>query len=560
MTKKDSKVEGFLTIRKRILIIAIFATLVPSLLLGWISYYQTHKVLQAKAVQELEAGLERTSRGLDAWFKEKFYDLHVFAGSFVLKENLTHHLQQSTAGSSDAVASEQMAGSQIREFLQLVQDQSPDYHRLLVLEKSGSVVAQFPHLEAPPGFGSDWSSRIKEGLVRILDQRSGREARIPYLSLGVPILSSTASDPGLLAADIPLSKLNEVIEFSTDTESEMLLVGNGGEIVLSSLLWKYPEARGDSIGHRQDGTETAMSLARYSNYRGVDVVSRSLRLSQVPWRLVIEKPYQSVFSEVDKLRDIALLLTLILLAGFGLLAYMVSQSILLPLSRLTQAAAAVAEGNLNVCLETDNQDELGFTMAVFNDMVKHLRVSKENLERISITDSLTGLYNRKYLMDSLALQFSRYQRRGSRFSILMLDVDHFKQINDRWGHLAGDAALRQIGIIFRSVLRNIDIAGRYGGEEFLIILEQVGERQALETAERVRSVIEKSELLYDGLVIRFSVSVGVATVAESSEDTPTSLIQRADRSLYLAKQRGRNQVVAADTDTRRGNITKLLPV
>ncbi len=546
----------FLTIRKRILIIAVFATLVPSLLLGWISYYQTYEVLQAKASQELDGSLERVRRGMDRWIQEKTGSLRVFSGSFVLVENLTRHLRQATTAKPGKVGTEIATEQQIGEFLQLVQEQVPEYQRLLVLNLSGQLVAGFPYPIAPTDFQNDWINQLSQDRMIISEQRSGVESLAPSISMGVPIVSSSAEDLGLLTAEFPMSKLNGILELSMELGSELLLVRKSGEILLSSLSWKFPHARGDFIGEPSGDGAMSTGLTPYRNYRGVDVVSRSVALSRVPWRLIIETPYQSVFAEVDQLRDIALLLTLILLVGFGLLAYLVSQSILLPLSRLTLAAAAVAQGDLSVRLETDNRDELGFTITIFNDMVRRLQVSREKLEKISITDSLTDLYNRKHIMDSLDLQFARYLRSKTRFSVLMADVDHFKQINDQLGHPAGDAALKQIGLIFRNVLRNIDVAGRYGGEEFLIVLEQANEQQALETAERIRSVTEKTELCFEGSVIRFTVSVGVATVADGREETPAALIQRADRSLYMAKRSGRNRVVAAGV----GKHSHRLPV
>ncbi|MCB1752232.1 MAG: GGDEF domain-containing protein [Gammaproteobacteria bacterium] len=541
---KDFGAGKFLTIRKKILVVAIFATLVPSLLLGWISYYHTHAVLQAKAVQELDGGLERAGRAMDSWFQEKFRGLRVFSGSFVLVENLIRHQQHAGTG-NNSEAARRLAARQISVFLQLVRDQLQHYHRLLVLDRSGTVVAQFPDLETPTGLENGWVGRLSPDRTVLSETGSGREAETARIVLGVPIVSATGADLGLLAAEIPLSKLSATLEFSTDAQAELLLARTNGEILLSSHSWKRGYAPGSSVGYRPNHNAAPPALERYANHQGVDVVSRALLLPQLRWRLVLEKPYRSVFAEVDRLRDIALMLTLTMLAGFGLLAYLVSQSILLPLSRLTLAAAAVAEGNLSVQLETDNRDELGFTMAVFNDMVRRLRVGRDKLEKLTITDSLTGLYNRKQIMDTLALQFSRYRRSGTRFSVLMVDIDHFKRINDRHGHQAGDAALQQIGTIFRSVLRSTDVAGRYGGEEFLIILEQTGERQALETAERIRTVTEQCELRFREGLIRISVSIGIATVAAGGDETPAGLIQRADRCLYMAKQRGRNRVIAA---------------
>ena len=551
MEQMSPQRERFFTIRRKILVVAIVATLLPSLLLGWISYYQTYALVCAKATQEMEAVLERASRGMDAWMQAKFDGLRVYSSSLMLVDNLTRHLHQ-TADSPPAT-------QQLGEFLRLVQDQVPDYQRLLVLDRSGDLVAQSLQVERETGIGKDWVDRLDQRRTLVAARSAADDASPRYLSLGVPIISTDAEEMGLLVAELPMAQMKQVLELSAERESELLLLGNHSEILLSSHDPGQTLAHGGTIRDGSAEPLNAQGVLRYVNHNGVNVVGLSVPWSRLPWQLLVEKPYASVFAEVDRLRNGALLLLAMFLAGFGLLAYLLSQSILAPLSRLGEAAAAVAEGNLDIQLRIDNRDELGFTMTIFNDMVQRLRTGRERLEKISITDSLTGLYNRKQIIDSLELQFSRYRRSGVGFSLLMVDIDHFKRINDRYGHLAGDAALQQIGSIFKSVLRNIDIAGRYGGEEFLIILEQTDELQALETAERIRSVTETSPLSFAGESIHYTVSAGVAAVVEGQVESATSLIQLADRNLYLAKQRGRNQIATGRGETYKDNLLKLLP-
>jgi diguanylate cyclase (GGDEF)-like protein len=124
----------------------------------------------------------------------------------------------------------------------------------------------------------------------------------------------------------------------------------------------------------------------------------------------------------------------------------------------------------------------------------------------------------------------------------MIDIDHFKTINDRHGHLAGDAVLMQLAQIFREALRSIDIAGRYGGEEFLVILGQTGIRKAVMTAERIRSAVEQHEFIHQNLRLHVTISAGVAEITPA-DDSEKSLIGRADHALYKAKGAGRNRVV-----------------
>ena len=545
MGNKATQAVAFFGIRKRILVFAVFSTLVPSMLFGWISYYKTQDLLLNHAGQQFEEALKRSEQELDDWLQQKLKDLSVFSRSFGLVENLTLHLDPSVAEKHDITASPLPPDQQIGEFLQSVQSQVPDYRSLMVLDTAGNLVSQYPEFEIPTEIYGDWANTLQPNSVIISEHRSEDDSSTVGVVLGVPIASSSQAELGVLIAEIPILRINAVFKKPAGTEAEVILVQKKGTVLLSNF---GPEYGNRSFIHNGQTSYSDMptQLRRYRNYRGVDVIGLSIPLKQLPWHLVIEKPYHFIFNDVDRLRNYSLFLTLALLAGFGLLALLVSQSILLPLKRLTQAAATVAKGDLNTSLQTVSRDELGLAMTVFNDMVERLRANRDELKRISVTDSLTGLYNKKQIMETLNLQFERYRRSKSEFSLLMADVDHFKRINDHKGHLAGDAALQKIGQILRSVLRSIDVAGRYGGEEFLIVLEQTGARQALDTAERIRKICEQSELVFGGERIVFTLSIGVATVVDDREETPDSLIQRADRGLYRAKNSGRNQVMAVD--------------
>ncbi|MCP3867742.1 MAG: diguanylate cyclase [Gammaproteobacteria bacterium] len=542
MIAKILSAGSFFSIRKKILLFAAFATLAPSSLLGWVAYYKTHDILEAKATQELQVELSRVEREINTWIDERFNDLRVFSSSFALSRNLAlqnESLASAQTGDTDPALS---AESQINEFLKLIQAQVKDYRRLLVLDLAGKPTAQHPLLENGVMLGPEWSDQLRVDRMTISHHHSNTPISSQLIILAVPIVDISKADIGLLAAEIPVTRLSKLLENSNSGSLEMLLVTGGGEILLSSH--PLAAATDNELTVKQTALQPDSTLIDYRNHRSRKVVSLSLELPRLPWHLVIQKNYKDVFTEIEDLRQFSLLLTLALLAGFGVLAYLVSQSILRPLKRLTLAASAVAEGNLEVSLDDIKGDELGLAMKVFNNMVERLRQNRDELKRISVTDSLTGLYNRKYLMQALHQHFGRYRRNGPCFSVLMIDIDHFKGINDKYGHQAGDTALEELGQIFQSILRNIDIAGRYGGEEFLIILEQASHQQALETAERIRSVAEKSSVAFNKAEICFTLSVGTATVNQDPNDTPEQLISRADSMLYIAKNQGRNRVMA----------------
>ena len=177
-------------------------------------------------------------------------------------------------------------------------------------------------------------------------------------------------------------------------------------------------------------------------------------------------------------------------------------------------------------------------------MTLHTLSLQETLREQSIRDPLTGLFNRRYLEESLAQELARSQRRQRPFSVLMLDVDHFKDFNDRQGHPGGDALLAGMGQVLRSRARAEDIACRYGGEEFTLILPETGSEDACRVAEALRQAVQALRVEHMGRELPpVTVSIGVATHHDPVENGE-QLVQRADRALYRAKREGRDRVVA----------------
>jgi len=170
----------------------------------------------------------------------------------------------------------------------------------------------------------------------------------------------------------------------------------------------------------------------------------------------------------------------------------------------------------------------------------------EEVRRLSVTDSLTGLSNRRALIARLEQEFRRSTRYGTPLSLAISDLDDFKQINDKYGHLAGDAVLRGVATIMRKSVREVDLAGRWGGEELAMVFPQTDLAGALSACERVRKEIEKTIFEFEDKKLRITLSIGVATLnpAEVSPRSAGVLIGFADRAMYLAKSRGKNQVAS----------------
>jgi len=170
-------------------------------------------------------------------------------------------------------------------------------------------------------------------------------------------------------------------------------------------------------------------------------------------------------------------------------------------------------------------------------LAKERMLMLDQLQELAITDDLTKLFNSRHFYNQLENEVNRYQRYKRPFSILMIDLDHFKRFNDTYGHLEGDRILRQVGRKITSCMRTMDTAYRYGGEEFTVLLPETDCEAAVTVAERIKDAVNRETT---GLIDESSVTVSIGVTEYSDADSISALIKRADKAMYVAKQRGRN--------------------
>lgn len=170
---------------------------------------------------------------------------------------------------------------------------------------------------------------------------------------------------------------------------------------------------------------------------------------------------------------------------------------------------------------------------------------RKHLTNLAYTDALTGLANRSNFMQTLENELQRFQRYGQNFALLLMDLDHFKKINDTYGHLAGDECLRHFSRLSQQFLREVDVIGRLGGEEFGALLPLADSNSAYAAAERLRRQIEQHSIWFEGKEIKLTVSIGLARPVLGDE-APDQIIARADQALYSAKREGRNRILVCE--------------
>lgn len=514
------------SIRGQILAFAILAALIPSLTISLIAYAQSRRALTEKITQELVTTGSHAGREADVWLKERLYDLRVFSNSSVV---------------SETVARPGQAGRLV-EYLNSVRARFADYEELQVVDANAGLVASSVRGASPVRLPEGWERTFKSSRSLVGEPYWDEKAQKMIVILGVPILQGGGRIAGALVARANFSELTQVLRvFSARSVGHVYLATARGTLIADSRNGSAERRTKDLAPGVADRLLAADGdVVEHRGIDGIEVLGSAQRLSQTAWLAVADMPVADAYGQATRLRNLAFLVIGVLLVVIAVVAYWLTALIARPLRRLTSAAAQVSAGDLPVELPAGGSGEVGYLTQVFNTMVESLRKHHDELERLSTTDTLTGLSNRRHLMNFLAQEIERAKRADRPFSILMLDVDHFKKYNDTHGHQAGDEVLARIGTVLRNSIRPYDCAARYGGEEFLVMLSGSSLDPGRESAERIRKQVRTEQFEAESVTI----SIGVAEYP-SHGDTAKAVIGQADAALYEAKRAGRDRVVCA---------------
>jgi diguanylate cyclase (GGDEF)-like protein len=334
--------------------------------------------------------------------------------------------------------------------------------------------------------------------------------------------------------------------FLVDSQGTVLSGIFGRDNYVGRRFAEHPLIR--DILQRNDGTISA---------EGLDGVRKIFAFTHLPGtdaRIVVGFDEHEVLSRIDREIGIAYLQLVL----FGLLTLFVAwfggeKLIVEPIRALARSAARIGRGELDVRSKAENwAAEFAPLASALDDMARklsarerELRSTNRHLEELASIDSLSGLANRRSFDARLETEWHRAAKLERAVSLLMIDVDHFKLFNDRYGHLEGDTCLRLVGEVLTSAVDgDIDFVARYGGEEFVVLLPDTGPERALKVAERLRSAVEDRRITNLPAPTGYiTVSIGVASMRPRTGETPQSLIEAADAVLYEAKHGGRNTVV-----------------
>lgn len=569
LDKQEIAGAGFLTVSKfqsikaKILIFALMATILPSLVLGCLSYMQSSKLLREKISNELNNATVQASGKLDLWLKDRLYDLRVFSSSYIISENLADMLVGQRSEFDTSAAQEHISA-----YLKSVGEKFSLYENLILLNREGVPIVTGAGQGPASPLPELWLQQLRKDLLE------GNKADLPaHIDRKSLIIAETVRGPdggmlGILAAKVNLHAIRSILKRQTQGGiDEVYLLDATGRLLVSSNTidsrsLQFSSTGSDSVSKSKLQVKNPTD---YVNYQDRAVIGAAVPISFMEWIMVAEIDKKSAYADIVMLRRITVFIVSALMLCIGIPAYIFGHRLVRPVRRLSEEAARVASGDLDVDIPVSGLSEVSYLTQVFNHMVYSLRRNREKLSsanlalretneelhQISITDGLTGLYNRNHIMEMLGREKSHAQLSRGRLSVLMLDIDYFKKINDTYGHPVGDTVMVRLAETLSASVRECDYVGRYGGEEFMVILPDSTVDKALITAERIRANVGNLQFIEDRENFSVTVSIGVAGFPDHGENTE-SILSHADSALYQAKDEGRNRVVIAESEMRSG--------
>jgi len=413
------------------------------------------------------------------------------------------------------------------------------------------------------GSGRSYVQMAKRtGQFAIGEYQVGNVTKLAGINFGYPVTNPDGKINAVAFVALDVATFNRMAAATPlPSESVLTVIDRNGTIIA-----RHPY-EGARIGQplrppslRQTVVSGSSGLFQAKDNAGVerlfayDSVGRNSDGS-VAIYVTVSRPLSAVFAEANTelVRDIVGLIvaTILLIVGTW---YGAEVFVLRSLKKLLDTAKRVRAGDLEARTDFESGgDEINRLGLEFDGMAEalqqrdvELKQALQDLEERSITDALTGLYNRRYLQDVLPRALLMAKRRTTTLAFIMIDIDHFKRVNDAFGHEAGDVVLKEVGMLLQSSIRRTDTAFRYGGEEFAIVLPDASFEGARKKAEDIREAVKRCNLIYRGRPLgRITASFGVAMFPDNGSDAG-DLMRAADKALYEAKGAGRDRVVTGE--------------
>ena len=557
------------SLQAKILIVVLLCVAVPLLLMGAYLLAQTQTALEAKAKESLIRHLYTRASEVSEWMKSRLDEPSRWSTTFIAYDALEAR--------ADGKPSAPRLRGELQAYLDDVHSRYEQlYVSLFVVDLDGQVVVG-SRKEALEDWAVEKLPRKPSGAEAAREEDAGKRGVL------TPMRQTDRLERPTLLALHRIERAGRVVGYFVariDTRDlETLLASPAADG--TAHFWLLDDEKRILIGAAQGSgpvpgeafapigpPPTSVAPVQEGVLKGVGESVYGMLKLPGPFEglLAATVPKEGAYQPLAEARQRLLRAGIPSVFVIFLLAYVLARGMLRPILLLSEGAQRVSAGDLDVHLPVHGRDELADLTSAFNEMARRVRDSRDELaetatalartndqleqakERFrsqAITDALTGIFNRRHFEDCLDEQIARAAEEGKPLSLLLLDLDHFKQYNDRWGHTEGDAELRRVAALVQRTVRSTDIAFRYGGEELAVLLPACSKEQAMVVAEKVRIAVGSGTTQRPSRFgARTTVSAGVATYHEDGR-VARGLVDTADAALYQAKAQGRDRVVAA---------------
>lgn len=578
MPDPATKTRFRLGLQTKILTVVGVCVLGPLLLMTGYLFQRNEEALRERVRETLSSQRRLRTDALNDWIRQRLYETKQYAFSFVVFE------------AADAVAVGRADAPrlvrELKEYLVSVLGDSRDCESLFVVDPKGEVIAS-TRREALEPWAKEMLATVdpkaEPGSETLVTPLWRSEALERPTMLVLRIIKVRTRVVGFVVERLDLRQLEALLRApGPDPVAFWLLDGTGHVVARESKIPEnpgqeafpgtLPDAGRESVGEARfpEGGLTLFAVGALDTVVGTGVAPEAKTGSpaeRVPAFVAATVPAKVAYASLEESRNRLLRIGLPAVAALFVFTFWTTRGQIRPILRLAEGARRVSAGDLDVYLPTKGWDEIADLTRAFNEMARKVRDGRQSLEEardelartneglktanrtleaLAITDGLTGLYNHRHFQDTIEKELRRSEREVRPMSILLLDLDHFKQYNDRWGHTEGDAALRRVAGQVMRCIRSTDMAFRYGGEELAVLLPSCTKEQSAEVAEKVRAAVASQAQRPGRFGGKVTVSIGVATFPEDGR-VARGLVDAADAALYAAKAQGRDRVVISGT-------------
>lgn len=493
---------------------------------------KTRSTIEERELEAAAAYRHELALYLESWIHERESDVGLLAAELSLDD------------------SESRPSSELGKRLALLMQANSSFDDVFTVDGSGYIDTSSSGVEKRSIYvgDRDYVKAAREGRNYMGGYYKSRITGEASFIVSFPLASKKAS-PIALVGVIPLQKIVQILDaIDLGNMGSVYLVDDSSRIVSNAeflRLYKVGWIIGEDFVRNNFATQELAAgragSAKYPSLPGQTVYGSFDRLSGLSLGLVVEFASGAALRPIVNLLEFCAVFALAMLVVLILISWILTSRLVGPLGALIAAEENIAKGQFIGPLELKTNTEFDQLVELFNRMEAAIREREASLRESAARDSLTGLYNHGRVEEFLEVEMRRNRRSNGIVSFVMLDIDFFKRINDDYGHQAGDEILRRLARILEDNVREGDLVGRYGGEEFAIILTSSPPEVTRAFCERLRHLIEMTPFTFEDKTIMVTVSIGW-TAGRPTSAEPFDIIQRADKALYAAKALGRNAV------------------